>query len=128
MLLSSLLAYVKGGIVSKQRTAPLTRRPLMLTLFYLGGHPGIWNSDQPFLVGRSADQIRLVSGKGSAVFDLPIARIKGSSYDDAGLLRISYEPTHGLVTSVDFLVADDIPIQQAYSILVAMLDLDAQVH
>jgi len=106
----------------------MNRSSPVLALFYLGGHPGIWSNDQPFLVGRVDDQIRLLTGKGRSVYDLPISRITGASYDDTGLLRISFEPTPGLITSVDFLVGGDLPVEEAYTRLLAMLQPKAQVH
>jgi hypothetical protein len=100
--LGSVLAFLQGIEAYRRRAqSRLYGSPFIVRLSYLGGHPGIFRQ-QAFLAGMVSDKLRLVDEKGDRCFDLPVERICGLAADETGQLRLDYEPTAGLVTTVAF--------------------------
>lgn len=98
----AILAYLQGVQTGRRRAVGrLHGTPFMMRLIYLGGHPGIWASE-PFWVGLVGDRLRFVADRGQRWYDLHLSRLRGVSSDGAGRLLIRYEPTAGLVTTLEF--------------------------
>lgn len=102
----AILAFLQGAQTYRRRAADrLAGTPVMLRLHYLGGHPGIW-SPEPFWVGRVGDRIRLVDETGERTYDLPVERIASLSLAGGDRLSLQFEPTAGLLTSLEFQVEE----------------------
>lgn len=98
----AILAYLQGREANGSRPAVrLCGSPYRLHLQYLGGHPGIWEPE-PFWVGRVGDRIRMVDQQGQRCYDMEVARIQGVTCSIDGHLFVRYEPTPGLITTVEF--------------------------
>lgn len=98
----AILAYLEGLEALRHPVAArLCGSPFSIRLQYLGGHPGIWEPEA-FWVGRVGDRIRLVDELGQHSYDLDASRILAVSSRPDGRLALRYEPTPGLVTSVEF--------------------------
>lgn len=104
----AFLAFMQGAETYRRRALRrLSGSPFTLRLTYLGGHPGIW---QPatFWVGRVGDRLRLVDEQGLQCYDLPMERICGLSYEESGYLKLRFEPTAGLLTTVEFQTPNEV--------------------
>jgi hypothetical protein len=100
--LEAVLAFLQGAEAHRRRArSRLYGSPCIVRLTYLGGHPGIWQQAE-FWAGLVSDRLRLVDARGEQCYDLPLDRIGGLSYDADGRLRLDYEPTAGLVTTLAF--------------------------
>ncbi len=98
----AILSFLHGVERHGQRVREaLPGTPAVLRLTYVKGHPGIWHGGAVWL-GRVGDRLRLVEPNGTRWHDLPLDRIRGISYEWEGRLCIRYEPTAGLVTTVEF--------------------------
>lgn len=98
----ALLAYLNGLESHRDRAAArLFGSPYRLRLHYVSGHPGIWEPES-FWIGRVGGRLRLVDEQGQRTFDMELSRILGLTCSQAGHLFLRYEPTPGLITSVEF--------------------------
>jgi|GEM_PF-4093940 len=96
----ALLAFVQGAEAYRGRAARrLAGSPFMLRYTYVGGHPGIWESEG-FWLGRVGNHLRMVDTVGDRCYDLPLDRIRGVSCSHDGLVHLRFEPTAGLLTTV----------------------------
>lgn len=121
--LSAVWAYVQGVESFRRRAAArLSGSPVIVRATYLSGHPGIWEAE-PFWVGLVADRLRLVDQRGERCYDLPVERIQGISLGEQGDLRVDFEPTAGLRTTVA-LRADEGAAESCRKLLEAVM-LDA---
>ncbi len=118
----ALLSYLHGLESYRNRAAArLCGSPYRLQLVYLSGHPGIWEPE-PFWVGRVGERIRLVDESGQRWYDLDINRILGITCSSDGHLFMRYEPTPGLITTVEFRATES---PDCYLKLLQLLSLTA---
>lgn len=100
--LGAVWAFMHGVQAFRHRAmARLSGSPSVLRLLYLGGHPGIFGQEE-FWVGRVSGRLRLVDRRGDRWYDLPLDRIGGLACDEQGTVRVDFEPTAGLRTTVAF--------------------------
>lgn len=100
--MGAIRAFIQGAEAYRRKAADqLSGSPYMLRLTYLGGHPGIWNSEE-FWVGRVEGNLRLVDQRGERWYDMPIDRINGLGCNEDGHVELHFEPTAGLLTTVAF--------------------------